>query len=282
MSAAPPAAAANAVAGPYTVVLAGATGRVGINLLKKLVQAGYRVKALVRDEKKGEAAFRAAIPDENHRARIDIIKGDVKNAESLKAAFATAKGDDSKGKGIDAVVSAVGASGFFFGDDTPDEINNRGVCNLVDATKHAGIGSFVLLSSVSVTKWYSFISILGLGKQIVAGEQHLRSSGLRYTIVRPPRFTSGDAGGSFWFRQGDTLPMIGPKMARLNVAEAVFQATRQTLLRRNEPANKVRYTFEVSETYSVPEKPDAGSYYARDSTSTPQWDDVFSKFQLDV
>jgi len=151
------------------VLVAGATGRTGVQVVAQLADQGHRVRALVRDADKA----RATLP-----GGVDIVVGDVRDSASLAAAM----------QGVTHVISAIGGGGRNPGPGNgPDDIDRQGNINLVDAAKAAGVEHFVLVSSGGVdqaeTYPLAFMRPILAAKR--ASEAHLRASALPYTIVRP-------------------------------------------------------------------------------------------------
>ena len=77
-----------------TVLVAGATGRTGREVVRQLREDGYRVKALVRDPAAAEGVLGAAGDG------LEYVRGDVRARASVAAAVA----------GSDYVVSALGST----------------------------------------------------------------------------------------------------------------------------------------------------------------------------
>lgn len=150
-----------------TVLVAGATGKTGRAMVKALVQDGYTVRAMVRDS--GKAS--------DLGAGVQVVVADVTKPETLPAAV----------KGVDFVVSALGAVPF--GTDVPEAIDYHGIAALVDASKAARVKQFVHMTSLGagstdpnegLNKMFKMVQ-MWKGK----GEEHIRKSGMGWTIVRP-------------------------------------------------------------------------------------------------
>jgi len=159
-----------------TVVVAGATGRLGAWLLPELKAAGFTVRGMTRDP-------------EQARQRVgsgyEWVQADVRDPASLPPALA----------GAAWVVSAVGAIRPD-GRNAPQFVDYEGVRNLVDASVEAGIDHFVLVSSIGVTQRFHLLN-LTFGDVLTwkwRAEEHLRASGLTYTIVRPGGLRPGPGG----------------------------------------------------------------------------------------
>jgi uncharacterized protein YbjT (DUF2867 family) len=161
-------AAAPAAAADKGSVLVVGAGKSGGPLAKILVDQGYKVRVLMRDTSKG-----AELP-----AAAAKVQADVTKPETLPAAL----------KGVDYVISTIGAGGMKPG-GTPEDVDYKGVANLADAAKAAKVKQMVLMSSLGagdaspeayLNKAFGMV-LMWKGK----GEDHLRKSGVPYTIVRP-------------------------------------------------------------------------------------------------
>jgi uncharacterized protein YbjT (DUF2867 family) len=203
-------------AGP--VVVAGAGGRTGSLVVRELVAAGYPVRALVRGPAEGRPAFGEG---------VEVAVADAREPGTLGSALA----------GATALVIAIGAGQGDAGDNRPEQVDYRGVQNLVTAAAAAKLQHVVLVSSAGVTRDDHPLNRLfdDVLKWKARGEAALRASGLPYTIVRPGGLTDADAGpGGVRFEQGDKGTGFIP---RTDVARICVAALR-------EPAARGR-TFEA-------------------------------------
>ena len=213
---------------PQIVLVAGATGQTGQQIVKHLQQEGFHVRALVRDPLK--------VNDQQLGPDTEFVVGDVKDRATMAAAMT----------GASAVISSVGARGKD-GPDRPEMVDYEGVRNLVDAAKAAKVRQFVLVSSRGVTQPDNPLNRM-FGNILVwklKGEDYLRASGLAYTIVRPGGLLNEPGGKSdLAFEQGDRK-FSGPlPIAREDVAMVCVQALKI-------PEAKFR-TFEVSSAEGPP------------------------------
>eukprot|EP00747_Dinoflagellata_sp_TGD_P170562 gnl/TRDRNA2_/TRDRNA2_202437_c0_seq1.p1 gnl/TRDRNA2_/TRDRNA2_202437_c0~~gnl/TRDRNA2_/TRDRNA2_202437_c0_seq1.p1 ORF type:complete len:412 (-),score=36.46 gnl/TRDRNA2_/TRDRNA2_202437_c0_seq1:133-1329(-) len=165
------------------VLVVGAVGGVGQLVTAKLLEKGYRVRAVVRD-----TALASEVLGTNER--LEVVRGDTRMESTLPDLF----------KGVQAVVCATGTTAFPSKRWGPNDANNPeqtdyvGVSRLVDATPKDC--RFVLVSSVGVERYsqpspYFILNLFGVLKWKEKGEQYLKSSGLEYTIFRPGRLTDG-------------------------------------------------------------------------------------------
>lgn len=169
-----------------TVVVAGATGRTGRHVVQHLLDAGYSVRALVRNPDKAANLF----GDE-----VDIRVADITDRSAVLAST----------KGADTVISAVGSQSPS-GPNSPEFVDYGGVKNLVDAAVEHGIDHFVLVSSMGVTNENHPLNA-AVGNVMtwkLRGEDHLRASGVDYTVVRPGGLRDEPGGKlALTFDQGD-------------------------------------------------------------------------------
>lgn len=139
------------------ILVTGATGTVGSEVVKQLVEAGQQVRALARDLAKASEFDKA----------VEVVKGDLAKPETLGAAFV----------GVDkAFVLSVG----------PELAKLEG--NAYDAAKSAGTKHIVKLSAFGVgtdimagapgNDWHT------------ESERRLRALGVVWTILRPAPFAS--------------------------------------------------------------------------------------------
>lgn len=150
-----------------TILLAGATGNNGSEVLAQLTALGLAVRPMARDV---EAAR------EDLGAGYDWVQADVTQPETLEAAL----------RDVDIVISAV-ATSMPFGGNRPEKVDYEGTINLARAAQAAGARRFVIItSSVSGQKDH-FLNYIGGDVLIWKGraEEALMASGLDYVIVGP-------------------------------------------------------------------------------------------------
>ncbi|MEU3412633.1 NAD(P)H-binding protein [Streptomyces sp. NPDC006658] len=136
------------------ILVTGATGNVGRNLVRELLDAGARVRALTRDPR------RAGLPD-----GVDVARGDLTDRESLAAA-------------LDGVERA-----FLF------PVHGR-LGPFLDAATRTGLKQVVLLSSQSVVDEH--LARERMGRLNAADEQAVIASGVPWTFLRPGPFMVND------------------------------------------------------------------------------------------
>ena len=153
-----------------TILVAGASGALGSEIVRLLLARGDRVRALGRDASR-LARLRAA--------GVETVVADAADAAALRPAV----------DGVDAVISSLGASTLpspslgWRGFGAVDLKKNR---NLVDAAKAAGAKKMVYVSVFHDPD-------MRRGAYVDAHERvvdHLRGSGLAWSEVRPTGFFS--------------------------------------------------------------------------------------------
>jgi uncharacterized protein YbjT (DUF2867 family) len=231
-----------AKSGKPLVLVVGATGGTGQEVVSQVLAKGYPVRALVRDE----VAARSLFGD-----RVTYSVGDVREPRTLPAAM----------RGITYVVSALGSNAARDPENNPERVDFGGVRSLAQAAKEAGVSHFVLTSSMGVTNpEHQLNAILDdILNWKFKGEEALRDSGVNYTIVRPGSLNF-DAGGRHGIRvmQGDPQDVVG-QIPRADVAAVLVNA-----LGRKESHGR---TFEI---VSDPE------------TSAVDWNTFYSSLKPDV
>ncbi len=183
------------------VLVAGATGGTGQEVVDQALAKGYRVRALVRDEAKARLLF---------GDRVQYVVGDVREPRTLKRAV----------KGADQVISALGANVQRDPENSPERVDFAGVKALAEAAKTAGVSQFILVSSMGVTHPEHQLNAMldNILSWKLKGEDAVRATGIDYTIVRPGELTN-EPGGRRGVRimQGDPIGGDGA-VSRTDVA----------------------------------------------------------------
>lgn len=193
------------------VLVAGATGGTGQQVVRELAAAGYRVRALVRDAD----AARAVLGDQ-----VEYAVGDARQRPTLDAAMA----------GVRFLVTTIGATRKDPANG-PQFVDYEGVRNLAEAAAAAKLSQHVLVSSSGVTRKDHVLNrlfdnvLVWKGK----GEDAVRGSGVPWTIVRPGGLTNQPGGQSgIRLEQGDAGTGFIPRadVARICVAALESPAAR--------------------------------------------------------
>lgn len=186
------------------LLVLGATGGTGQQLVAQALQHGHLVTALVRDPSKLSVA--------SDRLRV-VVGSLTDDGSALRTAM----------HGQEVVISSLGVgksfkSGGLIADSVP---------RIVRAMKDAGVRRVVFTSAFGVGETLRdvpmiprlFIRLLlkDIYRDKLAGESHLADSELDWTLVYPSGLADGAATGRY--RAGERLPLRGfPRIARADVA----------------------------------------------------------------
>lgn len=147
-----------------TILVTGANGYVGNNTVRRLVELGKPVRAMVRDMDKTQKR----LGDLGNK--IEIVQADVADREGLKRVM----------NEVSAVVHTV-AIALETGGQTYEEVNYQGTINVVDAAAARGVQRFINISQngASSQSPYRFLKSKGRAQDYVA------ASKLEWTALRP-------------------------------------------------------------------------------------------------
>jgi uncharacterized protein YbjT (DUF2867 family) len=146
------------------VLVVGATGQVGAEIVRLLLAKGHRVRALARPTSPKREAL--------ERLGADVRRGDLRDRPSLDAAC----------DGCEAVISTATAITAGGAGNTLAAVDQAGYENLVAAAKAKGVRRFIFTST---SPKYGASPLLQSKR---ATERVLRESGLEYTILQPSLF----------------------------------------------------------------------------------------------
>ena len=180
------------------ILIAGSTGNTGLRLTRQLVEAGHEPIAM-------------------HRASSDT--SELPDGVATREADLTQLDDDIC-EGVDAVVFAAGSGGDTSAEMT-DKVDRDGAIDLIDRAKAADVQRFVMLSSVGADDPDPQSDLHHYLKAKHDADEHLKASGLKYSIVRPVALTDDD--GSRNVKLGDDVDPKG-KAARGDVAAVLVRA----------------------------------------------------------
>jgi putative NADH-flavin reductase len=207
------------------ILVMGASGRTGRELVKQALAQGHHVSAFVRRP----ALFALAHP------QLQVVQGDAADRASVDRAVSDQ----------DAVLCALGGANLF----TRDEAVVVGVHNIIVAMEEAGTRRLIYLSADTVRD--SRDELNALRKVFVPvlfhssaadhelNERMIEQSHLEWVIVRPPMLTNGAR--THTYRSGEHLKARGiiPQFSRADLAEFMLkQVSDDTFL---EKAAEVMY-----------------------------------------
>lgn len=165
------------------IIIFGATGTVGKQLVLQALGLDHQVTAFVRGGKGPLAEF-----EHDH---LQFIEGDVLNLQSVRQAI----------KGHEAVFCVLGAG-------KKGRVRGPGTRNIIDAMEFHGIKRFICQSTLGAGD--SRANLNFIWKYIMFGwllkeaykdhqiqEEHVMNSNLDWTLVRPGALTDGPVTGNF-------------------------------------------------------------------------------------
>lgn len=91
-------------------------------------------------------------------------------------------------KGIEKVIFTAGSGGDT-GPEKTTEVDEKGAIKIIDASKKARVKKFIMLSSMGADEPSKHKKLEHYLKAKATADEHLRKSGLDYTIVRPGALT---------------------------------------------------------------------------------------------
>jgi nucleoside-diphosphate-sugar epimerase len=111
-----------------TVVVTGASGHVGANLVRILLNRGERVRALVHNDQRALEGL-----------EVEVVRGDICDPDRIRCAF----------RGADVVYHAAGQVSILLSEwEALEAVNVGGARNVVDACLHCGVRRLVHFSSI--------------------------------------------------------------------------------------------------------------------------------------
>jgi putative NADH-flavin reductase len=190
------------------LLILGATGGTGQQLLTQALQAGHDVTAFARSPEKISV----------QHDRLHLVAGTVPDDGSMLAQAV---------RGQDAVISALGRGMSF----KSTNLIQRSVPAILSAMQTQGVRRLIFTSAIGVggtirdPPLFSRIMIRFLLNDIyadkVAGEELIRRSDLDWTLVQPAQLTNGPLTRKY--RVGERLELRGmPKVARADVAHFIL------------------------------------------------------------
>ena len=180
---------------PLRILVVGATGGTGRQLVAQALERGYAVTALARDQSRLQVTH----------PQLSVVRGDVLDRASVEAAM----------RGQQAVVSALGHKRYF----GPTRILSRGTDNLLRAMEAQGVSRFVCETSLGIGDsafrmglYYTLFVIPVILPfyfwDKTRQERMIAASRCPWVIVRPGALTNGakrgvfrhgaDVGSSLW------------------------------------------------------------------------------------
>lgn len=194
-----------------SILVIGSTGPTGIEICKQALEAGIKVRVLVRTPSRLPSSL---------LTMLDVVQGDVLNSEAMVAAV----------RGVDAVVSALGTPL----QRKPVTLLSQGTQNILQTMAQTGVSRFLCITGMGAGDsrghggfLYDRVILPLLLSQIYIDkdrqEQMVRASGLDWTLIRPAFLTDGALTGHYRrINQFEKHDRMG-KISRADVAHFVVQ-----------------------------------------------------------
>lgn len=190
------------------IIVFGATGTVGLEVLQQASEAGHNVTAFLRDPAKIETL---------NKELIQSFIGNVLDPQQVAKAV----------PGHDAVIIVLGGGGKTL-------VRSVGTKNIIAAMKSAGLRRLICQTTLGAGDskgnlnffWKRIMFGLLLKKAYLDHEDQeimVRESGLDWTIVRPAAFTNGALTGKY--REGfpENAEGLTLKISRADVADFILK-----------------------------------------------------------
>ena len=187
------------------MLVLGATGRVGREVVRYALADGWHVTAFVRSPEK-------VLPHE----RLNIIKGNVLRKEDVRQAM----------KGVDVVVSALNTDG--------NQTLSKSMPFIVEAMEQEGIARLVTVGTAGILQsriepeLLRYQSSESRRTNTLPAEDHeaayryLETTNLQWTIVCPTYLPDGEATGIYRV-EVDQLPVDGRRITVGDTAHCVYK-----------------------------------------------------------
>jgi uncharacterized protein YbjT (DUF2867 family) len=185
------------------IAILGGTGRTGRHVIDAAVAAGHTVRVLSRE------AF--------DQPGTEAVRGDALDPDRLRTLV----------RGVDAVICVLGPV-----PDSPADVCSRATALLVDAMKTEGVRRLVvqtgaMIGHSALGPFYRWMrarrGLQPFLEERRAQERIVQTSGLDWTLVRPPRLTNGPCTGAE--RVGVDLPIHAlSSVPRSDVAQVLVRA----------------------------------------------------------
>ncbi|MEO1590189.1 MAG: SDR family oxidoreductase [Cyanobacteria bacterium J06632_22] len=199
------------------LVIFGATGTVGAEVVQQALEQGHTVTAFARNLTKLDI----------QHPHLSLAQGDVMDASAVEQAIS----------GQDAVVCVLGS-----GKQLKSTIRSEGTQQIIQAMEKVGVRRLICQSTLGAGEswsnldfYWKYVMFGFILRQVFADHERqeslVRSSNLDWTIVRPSAFTDGPRTGLYRYNFPSTDRNITLQISRADVADFILkQLSDQSLL----------------------------------------------------
>jgi uncharacterized protein YbjT (DUF2867 family) len=192
------------------ILIIGATGGTGRELVRQALEQGHQVTALVRNPKKMKL----------EHANLRVVQGNVRNYDSVESAMG----------GQSAVLCALGTKHFFY----PSRVLSNGTANILRAMKSCGVPRLVCESSLGIGNSVGRLGLLYTFSVVplllsfifydkVRQEKLIEESETDWVIVRPAMLTNAPARGKYRHDRNVGNYIWTNRIARADVADFMLK-----------------------------------------------------------
>lgn len=197
------------------IAIFGATGGIGIELVKQALERGHSVTALVRNP--------AQSADKGNG--LTVMTGDIHDVASVERCI----------QGQDAVICALGSR-----DLKKTMIRTEGTVNIISAMKQNNVKRLFVVSAMGVEDSWNSLSMVNklffalllksTREDHEAQEAAVKASGLDWTIIRPSRLVDTPRTGVY--SVGENIRAKTSQIPRADVAGLIFKELEHNSLLR--------------------------------------------------
>ena len=188
------------------LVIFGATGKIGKEIIKQSLAKGYEVTAFVRDPSK------LALDNDD----LKIMTGDIYDFTTVTLAI----------QGQDTVICSLGTN-----DLGKTTVRSEGTANIIKAMNENHVNRLIVVSAMGVAESWStlsFVNKLFFATLLSSARQDhekqevvVKESDLDWTIIRPSGLT--DTPQTENYAIGENIPAKTSKISRADVAHAIIK-----------------------------------------------------------
>lgn len=191
------------------LVIFGATGTVGCQVVQQALEQGHTVTAFARNLTKLDI----------QHPQLSFAQGDVMDASAVEQAI----------RGQNAVVCVLGS-----GKKLTGTIRSEGTRQIIQAMEKAGVRRLICQSTLgagdswgNLDFYWKYVMFGFILRQVFADHERqealVKNSGLDWTIVRPSAFTDGPYTGRYRHGFSNTDRAITLQISRADVADFILK-----------------------------------------------------------